>query len=264
MLGLLLSLFVSAPAEARSIQLPMKHYAQIVNISMDDMFPTSTGTVTYLKGCGDFNPTLELSEPVTNPRTGLKVIKLRVELSTHAVAAVCLAMPTEQQLNFTVNTMDGPVKVVANSDFKQSQTVKMANLNKFYFQPGSELAKEQIKFGTVVVDRKQKQIVLTLVRSMPICPEGMFCIESMPAPIIISLPLKSVQVGGCNEVIYYAEVNHMPVDGLLSSITVTEQRKSLCRYYVAVAPTEVQMRTAGGRPKFEEIHTMQGDSLKLQ
>ena len=71
----------------------------------------ATGTVTFMKGCGQSNPTVELSKPYYDPDTNVKNIKVSVKLTSQSRGIRCLALPSEHTLDFTFDTFDGPVQL---------------------------------------------------------------------------------------------------------------------------------------------------------
>lgn len=258
MFSLLLSLLMLPQAsEARSLQL-VTHFAQVNDIKVHGEWAPTVGKVTYMQGCADFNPKVELSKPQFNGN--VQVIKLRVRLSSHPEQAFCLAMPTEQTLDFDVPAGDhAPISVIADIDFDTDlPKVLNAELNTLFIQPGSELEKQNIAYASVTVDLVQKEIILTF-QTQRRCPKNAFCIMSMPAPIIERVPLTEVRTGGCQEVIYLGSDDQRPVDGLLSTIRVIDNSKNYCESFRMFSPTEVQYSVKGGRPALEESHSFEGE-----
>ena len=252
MLSAILSLFLVPVTSQATSLMPMKSYAEVVDIQLDKSFPTANGTVTYMQPCAASDVNVQLSKPILTPQG--QTVKLRVEYSSFPGEIACAAMPTKQQLNFTVSTQDGPVTMIADTQFGSLQVL---GLDTFYFQPGSQLAKTQVDYAGVQIDLDAKVATLTLYRHSH-CAPGVMCILSVPAPIVYSLPIHSVQTGGCNEVIYTASTDHRPVDGVLTQLTIVDNSKNYCKSVMAIFTTVAQLKIEGSRPHISEHHTIQG------
>ncbi|MEM7645480.1 MAG: hypothetical protein AAF203_01110, partial [Pseudomonadota bacterium] len=85
-----------------------------------------------------------------------------------------------------------------------------------------------INRGSVAVDLINETVTLYLSQYVE-CPEGMACATVLPEYHEIKLPLISVSEEGCGATVYKAQVNNMPVDGLLETLTVTDYTTLQCR-----------------------------------
>lgn len=110
------------------------------------------------------------------------------------------------------------------------QTGELVNLNLDLDFAKSE-GLEKADFATVLVDYIEEEVVLVIERPWS-CPDGMFCATVMPAPVIIKLPLVSVEVDGCGFVQIKAELNEMPVDGIKETIEITDYSTGTCEIVV--------------------------------
>src|SRR5262245_33662845 len=83
---------------------------------------------------------------------------------------------------------------------KNSATVLQADISAVYLQEGGLLQKQEITSGTVRIDRKEKEITLTLFGG-PHCPPGAMCLVG-PMIYEYSAKLVSVKRNECNEKVF--------------------------------------------------------------
>lgn len=137
-----------------------------------------------------------------------------------------------------------------------------ANLNKFYMQVGTDLEQQDIRYGSLTVDVRNRQIRMELQPAMPPCPAPNACIQVMPMPVVVAAPLLSIKKGGCGETVYTAEKNMMPVDGALVQIQVIDNRNNYCEIF-PIIPTVVELHIETGRPFKVQDHVMHGEILEV-
>ena len=113
--------------------------------------------------------------------------------------------------------------------------IYQAALDEFYAD--HEFLKD-VDSGHVTVDLTAGQISLFLQPAFH-CPDGLVCIQVMPEPIIIDLPIVETVVNECNWTVYTAKVDKTPVDGLLEIITVSDYSKNTCPTIMALPETAV-------------------------
>ena len=132
-----------------------------------------------------------------------------------------------------------------------------AELSTFNIKPNTFLADKNIQAGSIVIDRVQKELTLTLFTRSN-CPEGAFCFV-MPMMTLITLPLDSVFVNRCNEVIYRSQLAPAlgGVGHALAQLFVTDRSASLCLVDRSF-PTGVRLVIHGF---INETHTMEGAAL---
>jgi hypothetical protein len=141
------------------------------------------------------------------------------------------------------------------------KTVYVSELTRFNVDPGL-LDQSTIHGGNVSIDAKMKFASLTLYRGMT-CPKGMLCAQVMPMPVMITLPVVSVEKNaGCNTRVIIAEQDLRPVDGGLQRIVIRDNSKITCKTFIAVADTEVEYVTEGGRIENGTRSTFQGERFQ--
>lgn len=86
--------------------------------------------------------------------------------------------------------------------------------------------KEHIKgtfaSGSMLVSYEQSFVRMTLERAMPRCPVGAMCAMVMPAPVVVELPITSVEVDHCGVKTVVAQTDMRPADGLLNKIELVD------------------------------------------
>lgn len=97
--------------------------------------------------------------------------------------------------------------------------------------------------GIVRIDHAQLLITLIIQQNMPLCPQDMMCIQMMPAPLVIELPLVAKQTDSCGTVTYTARLDQRPVDGLLQELVVKDNTKFNCIAVGEIPATEVEYTT---------------------
>ncbi|MDZ4661924.1 MAG: hypothetical protein SGJ18_09950 [Pseudomonadota bacterium] len=140
-----------------------------------------------------------------------------------------------------------------------------ANLTKWNLDQQLSYAND-IESASVSVDLITKKINLTLNKKF-YCPPEVYCAQSMPAPIIISLPLVTIQSGICGTTVYIAEENKLPVDGIRQMLKVHDNREfsSHCLAIQSFPETAVVYETERygrmNRQIFKTHSTLAGEAL---
>ncbi len=110
------------------------------------------------------------------------------------------------------------------------QSAELVNLNL-----DTDFAKskglEESNFASVLVDYTKDEITLVVEKPWS-CPKDKFCATVMPAPLVLTLPLISIEVDGCGFITLIAEVDKMPVDGVKETIEITDYSKGVCEIVV--------------------------------
>lgn len=96
--------------------------------------------------------------------------------------------------------------------------------------------------GFVKVDRVRKLVTL-IIQQTARCPKDMMCIQMMPAPIVIELPLISKLRDNCGTITYTAQQDQRSLDGSLLELIVKDNTKNDCEFRVALPQTEVEYST---------------------
>jgi hypothetical protein len=87
---------------------------------------------------------------------------------------------------------------------------------------------QSFESGNLNIDYDQKMVTLTLNRSMQ-CPAGQICIQMMPAPLVVRLPIVSVEAGECGALKVLARKNLMTRDGVMEQISIVDDTSLICR-----------------------------------
>ena len=137
------------------------------------------------------------------------------------------------------------------------------NLDTFYFQPDTYLAKLGVTTAYVQVDPTDS-IELVLL-SPPNCLQDVPCAEMMQQ---VTYKVKVDQPstrGGCQETIYKGTEDKRPVDGNKLEITVTDNRENFCEFVPPM--TEVELLIEGDSRMqdrhFSENHRLTGPTLSV-
>lgn len=98
--------------------------------------------------------------------------------------------------------------------------------------------------GQVYINRTTNKATLKLGRKF-YCPPNQVCAEVMPEPVVIELPIIKINAGECNSVIYVAQIDKRPVDGMYEGLRITDNRRfyETCRTVRAIDPTVVEYKT---------------------
>ena len=120
--------------------------------------------------------------------------------------------------------------------------------------------------GNVVVDLAAGTIRLRLDPTFPPCPEGMACAAVMPPTEVVQLEGAETRVNECGVVHTVAADDRRPVDGALTRVRVTDNRRNRCPTFAPLHPTEVLYervwydRMGGGERRVSVLLT--GDGLE--
>lgn len=87
--------------------------------------------------------------------------------------------------------------------------------------------------GEIQVNYGLKTVQMTLQPSMPACPVGMFCAQVMPQPMVVELPIVSIQRDNCGILEVTALRDRRPVDGQLRKIKLYDASNVTCMFFVA-------------------------------
>ena len=90
------------------------------------------------------------------------------------------------------------------------------------------LGLSQVNSGMIGVDLDKNELTLSLY-STSYCPPNVYCIMSIPAPYIVTLPIKSIGSTLCGGTVYVAERDMRPVDGALQRLVLVDNSaNSVC------------------------------------
>lgn len=117
-----------------------------------------------------------------------------------------------------------------------------SKLETFNIDPKLHYA-DEVKSGTVQVDFAQSKLILTL--DLPFyCPPGLYCIQVMPAPITVELPIVDIQTE-CGSKIYVAKRDMRVVDGNFESLTVADHKTRICEDFRPAVEVTHTIKTSG-------------------
>lgn len=86
---------------------------------------------------------------------------------------------------------------------------------------------ENATIAMVTVDYKNYEVTLTIEKPFS-CPDGEFCAMVMPEPEVITLPIISRSIDGCNFIDIVAEIDDIKSDGIKETIEVTDYSRGYC------------------------------------
>ncbi len=119
----------------------------------------------------------------------------------------------------------------------------------------------EITEGSIEINSSTNELRLRLNRHVA-CPKGVFCIALMPAPIVVTLPIRHIENQPCGGVTITAEENSLPVDGSLTRVEVQDQNGSRCfdnaDDITFVKRIKVTLTEMGARSRAESISVMSG------
>ncbi len=101
----------------------------------------------------------------------------------------------------------------------------------------------EVTDGTINLDYSRKVARLTLYRQF-FCPDGLVCALSMPAPIVIELPILSQSTDRCGNKVVYASDGMSILPVMLDSqrtLTIVDHRKNRCPTFDILPETSVQL-----------------------
>lgn len=102
-------------------------------------------------------------------------------------------------------------------------------------------AGEELTGGTIELANLNSQITVILDRKFK-CPRGPrdtgACIQVMPEPIIISMPVTKMEVGTCGEVTYSGKKDYRMADGELQILSVTDFANFHCQTFAPINDVE--------------------------
>lgn len=158
----------------------------------------------------------------------------------------------------------GSINADARSMRQDFESAEITHMN---IDAKSQLATERLDgSGLVYINHTQNTATLQLNRKF-YCPPGRFCAQVMPAPVIITLPIKKVSEGACNSIIYVAAEDKRPVDGMYQGLRITDNKRfsESCLNTRFVDSTFVEYKTISpgfGAPVVETLSTFVAKSLK--
>jgi hypothetical protein len=82
----------------------------------------------------------------------------------------------------------------------------------------------------MIVDYDHAHVILMVARPMPVCPEGKFCAQMMPAPFVTELPIVDIKTDQCGLRQVTAEQDERPLDGSFERIDLSDASDVVCRY----------------------------------
>lgn len=118
-------------------------------------------------------------------------------------------------------------------------TVLLASLSGFAANPEFEIVESKLApshqltgEGSIKLDYQNQTARLYVDRN--VCPPGMYCTMEMRPPMIITLPIVSVEVGNCNIKTVIAREDQRPVDGMLKQLTVVDFSENTCPTFAKI------------------------------
>jgi|GEM_PF-4519757 len=158
------------------------------------------------------------------------------------------------------NVMIGLLALVSAPVFASMLPFYQTQLDKFQFQPGSDLSKMHINHADVSVAPQYGSLTLTLNHEVK-CVAGKMCPAISYAPLLYQVPTQVAQEGACHELIYSGVEDNRGNGGELIQITVTDNTTNTCKTYVALPATEVILEIKGGSENINEHHVLIGPHL---
>jgi len=103
-----------------------------------------------------------------------------------------------------------------------------------------DLVLSSVVGGSITIDLSQKLVTLSLDQKMPICKYDV-CIQKMPEPLEVVLPLVSQEITECGVLMYTAQLDTQE-PGLTKTIIVQDHSDfyNHCQSFVAVPATAVK------------------------
>ena len=89
------------------------------------------------------------------------------------------------------------------------------------------LPEEQVASVNVIINEIDNEVSLVSLPRFS-CPADRVCAMVMPAPIVLTLPIRHVGVPFCGGRIITAERNQIPVDGDRVEIQILDNRERIC------------------------------------
>ncbi len=112
-----------------------------------------------------------------------------------------------------------------------------------------------ISGGTIKLDYRAKMAELTVFRSFH-CPRDLYCIQMMPSPIIVKLPIKSIRFDACGTRVIDARLDRRPVDGALQTLRIKDHTSNTCPHLIALPDTSIAYKTkSSGRGGYVETNS---------
>jgi len=111
------------------------------------------------------------------------------------------------------------VSFAQNGERNLEFTVTESNFSPLHVQnPGA---------AQVVVNFAQSKVVMSVEQRWH-CPEGKMCAAVMPPPVVVDLPITSIENVECGIRMITAQVDMRPVDGVLEVLKVEDASKMTC------------------------------------
>lgn len=130
----------------------------------------------------------------------------------------------------------GPTRVIADETMLRPVSIALrAEIMRFEIDPDLNYA-DNIESGSIEVNYAKKTAELVLYRKS-MCRPDMICIALVPPPMIIQLPIISVNKDGCGSKVIIAKKDMRPVDGALNELEIMDNSHRICRDLRA--PTEI-------------------------
>jgi hypothetical protein len=117
------------------------------------------------------------------------------------------------------------------------------DLSKLNVDEESHLYQVDFVDARVSIDQNSNKIVLKLQAAWS-CPPNALCATVMPPEIVFEATLVNVESGVCGSIIYTAETDHRPVDGVLTQIVVIDNKENMCPTFAILNPTDVYLHEA--------------------
>jgi hypothetical protein len=100
-------------------------------------------------------------------------------------------------------------------------------------------------YGVVAINRTNNTAGLSVYYA-PVCPIGQVCTLSLELVLnTYELPIISQKNGPCGEWITIASKDARPVDGVLETITITDNKYNKCKTFIQLPSVQVEYYEAG-------------------
>ena len=116
--------------------------------------------------------------------------------------------------------------------------------------------------GTLSIDYEAGLVTLDVVRAIN-CPAGRMCIQVMPMPLSIELPITSIKTDDCGIHHVVASVDMRPADGELQQLSVDDPSDLTCQTLVAVIPQAQYLTASYSRINSEPVKNVSTMRLEL-
>lgn len=118
----------------------------------------------------------------------------------------------------------GLVLMLSPGARSQEVLVRTAQLDSIHLAEHSPI--KSVQSGQLKIDLQTKQVEIVIQPAMPECPRYQVCVQMMPEPVQIVLPLTKVVTNSCGT-LYQAERDGVSVDGKTELVDVVDGTAAL-------------------------------------